>query len=268
MDEAETKPAPAPARDWAQLITRVAVALCIGAVAVALIAAIGAGQGAWHFRGAFAVLRYAFFAALAGAVLAVIALVMARRRRKLSLMLPNLVALVIALGFVLFLGNLAMQAKSVPAIHDISTNLDDVPQFSALKVREDNLENIPDLGKPELAGLDPENRWKAVHRQAYGDIKTVELGLAPADVVRKAARLARDRGWATAKVDTAAGVLEATDTSLFFRFKDDIVLRARPAPDGGGSLVDMRSISRVGGSDVGMNARRVRAFLKDLQADV
>jgi uncharacterized protein (DUF1499 family) len=60
-------------------------------------------------------------------------------------------------------------------------------------------------------------------------------------------------------------VLEATETTFFFRFKDDVVVRARPAP-GGGSLVDMRSISRVGGSDVGLNAKRVRAFLADLQS--
>ena len=86
----------------------------------------------------------------------------------------------------------------------------------------------------------------------------------PADAIRKAARLARERGWQIARVDTAAGTLEATDTSLFFRFKDDVVVRARPAP-GGGSLVDMRSISRVGGSDVGVNAERVRDFLADLQ---
>jgi uncharacterized protein (DUF1499 family) len=84
-------------------------------------------------------------------------------------------------------------------------------------------------------------------------------------VIRKAERLARERGWAIAKVDTAAGILEATETSRFFRFKDDVIVRARPAPDGNGTLVDMRSISRVGGSDVGMNAKRVREFLGDLQ---
>ena len=66
-------------------------------------------------------------------------------------------------------------------------------------------------------------------------------------------------------LDPAAGIVEATETSFFFRFKDDVVVRARPAPDGG-SQVDMRSISRVGVSDVGVNAKRVRAFLADLQA--
>jgi uncharacterized protein (DUF1499 family) len=60
--------------------------------------------------------------------------------------------------------------------------------------------------------------------------------------------------------------LEATATTTFFRFENDVVVRARPYPEAkGGSYVDMRSISRVGGSDVGVNAKRIRAFLKDLQ---
>jgi uncharacterized protein (DUF1499 family) len=207
-------------------------------------------------------LRYLFFAAAAGALLGLIGLVMARRRGKL--MLANLVTVVVALGFVLYLGNLVRVAKSVPAIHDVTTNLDDVPQFTRLSVRADNLENIPDEDKPELKALAPEARWKAVHRAHYSDLRTVRLATPPAETVRRVASLARDRGWATALVDDKSGTVEATATSLFFRFKDDVVVRVRPAP-GGGSLVDMRSISRVGGSDVGMNAKRVRAFLADLQ---
>jgi hypothetical protein len=152
----------------------------------------------------------------------------------------------------------------VPAIHDVATDLDDVPQFTRLKVRADNLENVPDEGKPELKALPPEERWKALHRAHYGDIRTVRLAVPPAQAVRRAAALARERGWETALVDEDN--VEATDTSTFFRFKDDVVVRVRPAPDGG-SLVDMRSISRVGGSDVGMNAKRIRAFLADLQRD-
>ena len=72
----------------------------------------------------------------------------------------------------------------------------------------------------------------------------------------------RDRGWAIAAVDPAAGTLEATATTRFFRFKDDVVVRVRPDPaSAGGSIVDMRSISRVGGSDVGVNAARVRVHV-------
>ena len=249
-------------QDWARLVTRAAWLLGVGAVLAALVAAIGTATGLWGFRPALQSLRYLFFAAAAGALLGLIGLVMARRRGKL--MLANLVAVVVALGFVLYLGNLVRIARSVPAIHDVTTNLDDIPQFSRLSVRADNLENIPDEGRPELKAMAPEARWKAIHREHYGDLRTVRVATPPAETVRRVAELARERGWETALVDDRAGIVEATETSLFFRFKDDVVVRVRPAP-GGGSLVDMRSISRVGGSDVGMNAKRVRSFLADLQ---
>ncbi|HYI41454.1 MAG TPA: DUF1499 domain-containing protein [Allosphingosinicella sp.] len=247
-------------RDWARLVTRAAVFLGVGAVAAALIAAIGSGMEMWSFGAGLSALRYLFFAAAAGALLGLIGLVMARRRAKL--MLANLLALVVALGFVLYLGNLVRIAKSVPAIHDVATDLDDLPQFTRLKVRPDNLENVPDEGKPDLKALAPEERWKALHRAHYGDIRTIRLPTAPDRTAQRAADLARERGWEVALAE--GGRVEATDTSTFFRFKDDVAVRIRPAP-GGGSLVDMRSISRVGGSDVGMNAKRVRAFLADLR---
>ena len=255
--------AEAARRDWARLVTWAAVVLGIGSVLIALVGALGAGQGMWHFRPILTVvLRYAFFAAAAGAVLGLIGLFLTRRRGKL--MLANLAALVVALGFVLFLGNLVRTARSVPAIHDVTTNLADVPQFSRLPVRADNLENVPDMDRPELEAMAPEARWKAVHASAYGDLRTVRVPMNVADAIRRAEALARERGWEVALVDTEAGVLEAVDTSLFFRFKDNVVVRARPDP-AGGSQVDMRSISRVGGSDVGVNAKRVRSFLADLQ---
>lgn len=249
-------------RDWGRIVTRLALVLGLGSVAAALAGGLGAGHGLWHFRIGFAVLKYAFFAAAAGAVLGLVGLVLTRRRGRA--MLGNLLALVVALGFLLYVGNLVRMAKAVPAIHDVATDLDDVPQFTRLSVRTDNLDKIPDEGRPELAALAPEARWKAVHRLHYGDLRTVRLQGDVAATVRRAAALARERGWAVVEADTAAGRMEATATSRFFRFKDDVVLRARPAP-GGGTLVDMRSVSRVGQSDLGVNARRLRDFLTDLQ---
>jgi uncharacterized protein (DUF1499 family) len=85
-----------------------------------------------------------------------------------------------------------------------------------------------------------------------------------AEAVAKAERLAQLRGWSIAVSDPVEGRLEATDTTRFFRFKDDVVVRIRPTEDGSGSIVDMRSISRVGVSDLGVNAKRVRSFLADM----
>ena len=249
----------------AGLATKLALLLCIGAVAAALIAAIGSAQGLWGFRAGLGALRYIFYAAAAGALVALVALVMARRARRPKLVLANVVALLAALGFLAYLGAKVRTARSVPPIHDISTNLDDMPGFTKLKVRADNLEGVPDMDKPELKAMDPEARWKAMHRTAYGDVRTIRVALSVEESIRRAEALARERGWEIALSDPAGGRLEATETSLFFRFKDDFAVRARPAP-GGGSLIDVRSISRVGQSDVGVNAARVRDFLRDLQA--
>ena len=84
----------------------------------------------------------------------------------------------------------------------------------------------------------------------------------PNEAVQKAIDAARALGWEVVASDAAAGRVEATDTTSWFGFKDDIVVRVRPQP--GGSRVDVRSASRVGRSDVGKNAERVRDFLARL----
>jgi hypothetical protein len=247
--------------DWGRAVTGLALLLGLGSVTAALAGALGAGRGLWDFRLGFVILHWAFWAAAAAIPVALIGLVLTRRSGKR--LLANLFALIVALGFLLYLGNLIRVAKSVPAIHDATTDLEDVPQFTRLGVRADNLDKIPDEGRPELKAMAPEARWKVVHRLHYGDLRTRRIDGDPQWVVRRAALLARERGWQVALIDVAAGRIEATDTSRFFRFKDDIVIRVRPAP-GGGALVDMRSVSRVGQSDLGVNARRVRAFMAEL----
>jgi len=249
---------------WGRRLAALALLLCVGGVVAALVGAIGSGQGWWPFRPAFTVLRYAFFAAIGGIVLALVALAMAPRGDRP--VRRSLVALVAGGAFVAFLGSQVATARSVPAIHDISTDLEDLPEFSALQVRPDNLDNVPDEDDPALAALPPEERWKALHRRAYGDIKPISVPWSVAETIQRAQVVAEKKGWEIAHVDPAAGRLEATDTTLFFRFKDDVVIRARRDPDNRDrTIVDMRSISRVGGSDVGVNAKRIRDFLQDLR---
>ncbi|MDQ3143760.1 MAG: DUF1499 domain-containing protein [Pseudomonadota bacterium] len=252
--------------EWGRRLSWLALALSAGGLAAALIAAAGRGADAWTFGTGFAILRYAFYAAVAGGLLAIVAFFVARSGGERTGRL-NLIALVIAAAFGVYLMNQVATAKSVPAIHDATTDLSDVPMFETLEVRADNLENVPDDGRAELAALDPTSRWKAIHREAYGDLRSLRLPLSVAEATRRAEALARDRGWEVARVDPRAGIVEATATTLFFRFKDDVAVRVRPDPKRpGGSVVDMRSISRVGGSDVGVNAARIKAFLADLQA--
>jgi uncharacterized protein (DUF1499 family) len=258
MAQPETRRGKAAASGW------IALLLSVGAVLAALAAAWGTGQGMWDFRGGLTGLRYAFFAAIAGVLLAIAALIMSRRGRAPARI--SLLALLVGGAFVAYLGSQIVTARSVPAIHDASTDLGELPQFRALQVRPDNLEKIPDEGDPKLAALPPEERWKALHRRAYSDVQPISVPWSVPETIQRAQMVAEKRGWQIAHVDPAAGQLEATDTTLFFRFKDDVVIRARRDPeDAKRTQVDMRSISRVGGSDVGVNARRIREFLQDLR---
>lgn len=250
---------------WGRRLTLLALALSLGGVAAALVAAIGTGAGQWTYGAGLGVLRYALLAAASGVLLAVLAWFVSRRSGVGTGWL-NVLALVTGLLFIAYLGSMIVTARSLPMIHEATTNLDDVPQFSRLTVRGDNLDKVPDEGKAELAALSPEERWKALHRRAYADLRPLRLAAPPELVLKQAEQLARNRGWEVAAVDRAAGTLEATATTLFFRFKDDVVVRVRPDPaNATGSMVDMRSISRVGLSDLGVNAKRIRAFLTGLE---
>ena len=251
-------------KTWAVRLSGAAALLCFGSVAVALIAAVGTGRGAWDYRTGLSVLRYAFFAGIAGLLVAIVAIFVARRVRP-RLVILNMAAIIVAGAFVAFVGNQVRIARSVPAIHDVSTNLEDWPRFYRLRVREDNLASVPDMGREDLRALPPRERWQAIHREHYGDIATIRVPWSVPETVERARALAEARGWEIVTADPEEGIVEAVDTSFFFRFKDNVVVRVRPESDGGGSIVDMRSISRVGLSDVGVNARRIRSFLADLQ---
>jgi uncharacterized protein (DUF1499 family) len=148
---------------------------------------------------------------------------------------------------------LLSKAKAVPRIHDISTDLSDPPAFVALLEARKASPNGAAHGGAQVA---------EEQRKGYPDVKPLLLKTPPAETTQKAIDAARSLGWQVAAADAAAGRLEATDTTFFFGFKDDIVVRIRP--EGTGSRVDVRSVSRVGLSDLGANAGRIRKFLGKL----
>ena len=89
------------------------------------------------------------------------------------------------------------------------------------------------------------------------------LPVPPREAFDRAVKAAESMGWEVVGRDAAAGTLEAVDTTKFFGFKDDIAVRVAAAE--AGSRVDIRSKSRVGRSDIGANARRIRAYAERLR---
>jgi uncharacterized protein (DUF1499 family) len=88
------------------------------------------------------------------------------------------------------------------------------------------------------------------------------LNVSPVLAFDRALGAARAMGWRIVDANPGQGRIEATDTTFWFGFQDDVVIRVAPTETG--SRVDVRSLSRAGRSDVGTNAKRVRAFLARL----
>src|SRR5204862_4817067 len=102
-----------------------------------------------------------------------------------------------------------------------------------------------------------------LQKKAYPDIIAIRrLGVTVPKLYWHAFNVAKRMGWDIVAFDEKTGRIEATDTTFWFGFKDDIVIRVRPA--NGGSRIDVRSLSRVGRGDTGTNARRIRAYVREL----
>ncbi len=166
------------------------------------------------------------------------------------------VLVIVVLAALLYLPvNQALIARSVPHIHDISTDVTDPPRFSvAMVAARKDARNPPEYAGAETAEL---------QHQAYPDIQTLRVATPAAGVFDLARELVDQRGWDIVQADPANGIIEASATSWWFGFVDDIIIRI--VPNGEQTMIDMRSKSRIGSSDIGANARRIRDFLQQLQ---
>lgn len=165
-----------------------------------------------------------------------------------------LVAMVISIIPLAFVVPQMMKAQSVPGIHDISTDTDNPPEFSVLVAERKETDN--DLVyEDEVLGSDT----AAEQQKAYPSVKSIASDLSVADATNRAANILADQGVEVINVDAEQGIVEATATTQWFGFKDDVVVRVQA--DGDLTIVDMRSVSRVGRSDIGANAARIEAFI-------
>lgn len=151
----------------------------------------------------------------------------------------------------------------VPKIHDISTDLDDNLEF----------ENAMLLRLPSENSLSlPSERAKELHRSHYKNMQSLMVSEAPSEAYAKALRIASELGWIVRFQNDESTTFEATESTTLFGFVDDIVVRVEAAEDSAepgrkeGSKIDMRSVSRVGQSDLGANAKRIGLFQEAFKA--
>lgn len=237
--------------------TRIA---CLGglvSLAVLLVGALGTRAGLWAYTSGFLVAAAGIAVAALVAAWGLGALVVALHRSlraELSALALGLVASALVLGaFALQF----VRLQSVPPIYQVTTDTDDPPMFDAVATMRPAGSNPhtydPDqpIGDGTLAGA---------QKAAWPELTSLRSTLDPDAALDRAVETAEDMGMAVVNVDRANGLVEATATTFWFGFTDDVVVRVRGDADG--SVIDARSVSRVGISDVGANARRLLRFLE------
>jgi uncharacterized protein (DUF1499 family) len=249
-----------PADGWhraAVAIGNAGFALALLAGLALLLAGTGHRLGWWSFGTGFRILRWAAYGGIAAAAISaaglVIALLRARRRgmfRALAGLIVGLVVVGVPLSYL-------QSARSVPPIHDITTDPEDPPEFEAILPMRADAPNPVAYGGAPVA---------AQQRAAYPDIAPADYPVAPQTAFGAALVAADAMGWTVVATDQAAGRIEATDRTFWFGFTDDVVIRVRPTD--AGSRIDVRSTSRVGVGDFGTNAARVRDYLHELEAQL
>ena len=233
------------------------IAITVSVLAALLFATSGPGTrlGVWDFRTGLSMLKWGAYVGIAGVALTVISLaglaLGAEGRRDRRRGFTPLVAALVLAGVAVFVPWRGLQrARAVPPIHDVTTDTQNPPAFVAILPLRAGAPNTTIYGGDSVAAL---------QRKGYPDLQALRLAVPPAAAYARALEAARAMGWEVVAADTADGRLEATATTAWFGFKDDVVVRLRA--EGAGTRVDVRSVSRVGGSDVGTNAARIRAYL-------
>ena len=239
------------------LYTAVRVSLMMAATAVILLFLAGVGYRMqwWELGTAFELLRWAAYVGMAAAVVGAIATAL------LLWFGPRILAALASAAVLAGAIGAAVpyvwqqQARSVPPIHDISTDTEAPPAFVAIAPLRQGAPNPVDYAGEETA---------KAQREAYPDIQPLRFAASSERVFLAAADAAAELGWELVEINENQGRIEATDTTRWFGFKDDVVIRIKA--DNGQTRLDVRSKSRVGRSDVGTNAKRIRQFRKVLAA--
>ena len=238
------------------LVTKLAVAL----IGLCLIAAVFSGFGYrlqwWSYGAGFKILAAAVVGAGIGVLLALVGAYLSWRGAVPAGVAWSLAAVVVG---AIVVGPPLLQLRAVrqlPYIHDITTDTVNPPAFVAILSERANAPNTAEYGGAEIAEQ---------QRKAYPDIRPLRLQTPVADVFVAALETAGGLGWRIVESDPAAGRIEASDQTFWYGFVDDVVIRIT-AEGSTATRVDVRSVSRVGKSDIGANAARIRKFLDRLAA--
>ena len=223
--------------------------LAIAGAVLLLAGPLGTRTGLWSFVIGFVMLGMSVLLGLVGASLALVAGI---KTGKWRLAAAGIIIGLVAVGVP---SAAVLSASHNPSIHDITTDTQNPPSFVAVVPLRADAENPPEYDGAVVA---------LQQRAAYPDIQSLTLQSSSEDAFNRVLTAVRDLGWNVVADDRDSGRIEAVDTTFWFGFKDDVVIRVREV-SAGSTRIDVRSKSRVGGADLGRNAERIRTLLKRLQ---
>lgn len=253
------------------------LALLAGALAVItplffLAAALGTKYGLWDWRTGFVTLTRqigpnllwaSMFVGAAALIALILTALFARRDRPgAGGFTAAVAAIAVGAGGLGYALHVREQAAGAPPIHDIATDTVNPPEFSPemIAARGAEANSVDYFSKTDPRSGRP---LAEVQAEAYPDIRPIRLGADPETARAAAAGVAREMGWELAPARRNGAVFEATAETFWFGFRDDVVVRI--SEEGEGSVVNARSVSRVGMSDLGANAARLREFERRLR---
>lgn len=265
-----------------RFLVRASLVLSLATPLYFMAAALGVKFGLWDWRVGLGTLIVEWGPRLLGAavvlaVSAIIAVLLRRPRRGLPLALIALLIPAVGLGYVY---QVRERSRTIPAIQDVSTNVEDPPVHSP-RIAEARaaaganpvhpltapLSSIKAYQTPRFA--DQRNRTVGeLGRQAYPQLRPLIIGADRERLFAVLVQEANERGWTIVTNDPEAGRLEAVAETFWFGFKDDVAVRVRPAPRSGRLVVDARSTSRVGLDDLGANAARLTDYLQAVEEEL
>ena len=252
---------PLRAPRWPTQLTQAGLWILTAGILIALLSGQLNRFSLTSFDTALMTLMVGIGATVIGTAVAIVGMLFATAKHAPTPGTVAVIGIVAGLGVTAYVLSWVVKARSAPPIHDISTDLTNPPAFvAAIRLREHaHAVNSPEYVRHERLGgriIDVPQ----LQREYYPYIRPLYLAVTPEQALARAKRVARQMGWRIDAYVPAQGRLEATAHTFFFDFKDDVVVRVTPS--GGGSRVDVRSESRVGVSDVGTNAARIRRFLE------
>jgi uncharacterized protein (DUF1499 family) len=277
---ADTTAPSAPGTSWLArndaLLAKIAFAVALIGALVAISSGEGYQLGLWGVLQGFNLVRWGAYIAGAGAILSLLAVIATATTHRGELMSRSGIAVFgLILGLIAFGVPYSMQGSlgMYPPIHDITTDLNDPPEFvDAVPLRKaanavNNKYAPTDEATPaymrEVKRGDRVLNVPELQAKAYPDIKPVILaGVTPQEAFDRALRAVKQENWHLIAAHPDQGRIEAWDKTPWFGFVDDVVIRVRP--DGDGSRIDVRSVSRIGGGDIGKNAKRIRGYIRTL----